>query len=327
MLFPTDTIPGIATTASADAAARLCAALSHLAPGSGADGPFTWHAPSAHAVLELIDRSTPLIRRACHRLWPGPVTLAIELDQVSRANVHARLGAGTADDGTALFVRVPGHPALAHYLLAAPLTVARGIPTADGQSFCATLAEARKRLAAADITFSEPLGAVVADGIGMPSTLVRFPLSGGFKIERSGAMSPDTLRRRLTHTILFVCTGNTCRSPMAERIARHLIERQPAGSVPVEVASAGVSAMPGEPTTPEALEALRRRGIETRSSGSRALTPELIRWADQVYVMTGNHLRAGASSARRTPIFSTRVPAMCPTLSAAPSASMMRRRA
>jgi protein-tyrosine phosphatase len=313
LLVPTDTIPGIAAHATAPAVDRLRQTLTHLltTPGSATGGPFTWHAPSASSVLELIDRSTPLVRRAAERLWPGPVTLAIELDDASRTHIHGHLTPGAADDGRTLLVRVPDHPALAGYLAKSPPIVARGVPTADGNTSCATLIEARNRLTQADVTFTEPLTQSPAEagiagrernGSGMPSTLVRLPLAGGFKIERTGAMSPDTVRRRLTHTILFVCTGNTCRSPMAERIARHLIERQPAGSVPIDVASAGVSAMVGDPTTPEAIEALHRRGIESRASGSHPLTPELIRWADQVFVMTGSHLRAarllGAANAR-----------------------------
>ncbi|MBY0309337.1 MAG: hypothetical protein K2Q09_11395, partial [Phycisphaerales bacterium] len=177
-----------------------------------------------------------------------------------------------------------------------------GVPTADGSAAFATLAEARARLTGASLPFTEPMQPPAPDGSGMPSTLVRLARAGGFRVERAGALSAETVRRRLTHTILFVCTGNTCRSPMAERIARHLIERRPPGSVPIEVGSAGVSAARGEQTTPEAIESLRRAGIDARASGSRPLDPDLVRWADQVFVMTGSHLHAvrrmGASVAQ-----------------------------
>ncbi len=95
--------------------------------------------------------------------------------------------------------------------------------------------------------------------------------------------------RQAERTILFVCTGNTCRSPMAERIA--LAEL---GSIGREarVISAGLSAMPGGPATPEGVRALEQIGIDPGRHVSRALTRELIEQADVIYAMTDAHARA-----------------------------------
>ncbi len=82
--------------------------------------------------------------------------------------------------------------------------------------------------------------------------------------------------------LLFVCGGNTCRSPMAAAIAQ--AELAPANGV--GVLSAGVSARPGEPMTREAGQVLDELGVDAGRHRSRAVTPELIEAADAVWCMT-----------------------------------------
>jgi protein-tyrosine-phosphatase len=92
-------------------------------------------------------------------------------------------------------------------------------------------------------------------------------------------------------TVLFICTGNTCRSPMAEGIARHLLEsgRVAGHGGEVFVASAGLGAWDGNAVSPETLDALRRRGI--RFDGhSKRVTSEMIRKASVVLTMTRSHM-------------------------------------
>ena len=84
--------------------------------------------------------------------------------------------------------------------------------------------------------------------------------------------------------LLFVCTGNTCRSPMAEAIFRHK-------SNDIEVKSAGVYAMPGSDASPHAKQVLEEKGISHQHCG-QSLTSDLIDWADLILTMTENHKRA-----------------------------------
>jgi protein-tyrosine phosphatase len=86
--------------------------------------------------------------------------------------------------------------------------------------------------------------------------------------------------------ILLVCSGNTCRSPMAERL---LAARARALGLDLVVSSAGLSALEGEPATPEARAALRRRQLDAEGHRARRLTEELVREADLVLTMTSAH--------------------------------------
>lgn len=88
--------------------------------------------------------------------------------------------------------------------------------------------------------------------------------------------------------LLFVCTGNTCRSPMAEYLARDMIEKQGL-SDRIMVTSAGMAAAEGEPASPNALVALQNRGIDANAHRARQLSSELVKEATRIYVMTAAH--------------------------------------
>ncbi len=96
----------------------------------------------------------------------------------------------------------------------------------------------------------------------------------------------------MTTAVLFVCTGNTCRSPMAAGAMRTLVRR--AGlEAAFEIDSAGIAVRAaGQPPSPLALEAAARRGHDIAAHRSRQLTPEDLVRAAHPLAMTAAHLAA-----------------------------------
>ena len=87
--------------------------------------------------------------------------------------------------------------------------------------------------------------------------------------------------------ILFVCTGNTCRSPMAEAYCRHLCQDR--GAAGIDTQSAGIAAADGAPVSPLVRAALAEEGVDLGYTVSQPVSSTLIDWADLVITMTRSH--------------------------------------
>jgi len=89
-------------------------------------------------------------------------------------------------------------------------------------------------------------------------------------------------------TVIFVCTGNLCRSPMAEGLLQARLAAD-AARADWQVGSAGVWANEGHPASAYAVDEMARRGIDLHAHRSRGVTRELMAQADLVLVMTHSH--------------------------------------
>ena len=247
----------------------------------------------ADESLDWAPRLSPMGRRLTRRCWPGPVATILEGDHpdslVHQLPDHAR--AAILGDGR-LRLRVPGHALLADCMrmLAGPVAIAE--PLVDGR----TPVTVEELLAAAGVG----LGLALDDGrtrYAQPATAVEIG-TDELRVVRAGIVSEETLRRLSSLMVLFVCTGNTCRSPMAEAMFRQMVAER-LGCQPDEVddsgvviASAGLSAWGGGKASVGALEAMAEVGADLSGHESQPVTENLVRQADVILTMTASH-RAG----------------------------------
>ena len=282
VIHPTETVYGIGGFLDDAPLARLRRIKDR--PGGG----FVVLIPSAGFVRDLLGTTGHLFARA---FWPGPLTLVLE-DPEDRFHPAAK-----AADGS-VAVRVPGHPVTLELLEAARRPITSTSANPPGGAPARTVAAARDagRAMGAEL-FALEGGALPG---GAPSTLVRLA-SGGPEIIRAGSADPARLSDaiRLAQSsgsagpsrgihVTFVCTGNTCRSPMAEVIARRLIARQRLSRV--TVGSAGTAALAGGPASEGACTVVKEAGLDLDRHRSAVLTRELLTRSDLVLCMDTHHL-------------------------------------
>jgi protein-tyrosine phosphatase len=230
-------------------------------------------------------------RKLAKRCWPGPLTMTFPVEMVDglfHALPEATRQAVVDAKGQVAF-RAAAQDLIAdvQHLSPAPLVITGEIPGLR------TAADAVK-------TFGERVDLFLDDGpcrYGEPATVARIR-EGLWEIAEPGVVTERAISRLVSEVYLFVCTGNTCRSPMAEAIFRHrLAERLGCREDELAdrghmVVSAGLSAVVGAPASPEAVELLAAEGIDLTTHESQPLTERLLNHVDHVYTMTRQHRAA-----------------------------------
>jgi L-threonylcarbamoyladenylate synthase len=290
LVLPTETVYGVAGVLT-NPEAR--AALSRLR-GSTATKPITLHIARAEDAMEYLGAVNDFARRAMRKLWPGPIGLIFDVPEVARRQTAERLGLEESDlyDGSTLTIRCPDNPIFVDVVGGVKEPV---VLTSAGRAVQRIGDLPEEILSHVEMVFDAG-----PTRFSKPSTLVRIR-ENSYEIMRVGVYDERIIDRLLRTTILFVCSGNTCRSPMAEGIARkYLADRFSISPDELEnkginVMSAGSYALPGARAAEPAVEALRPMGVDLSRHRSRPLTVELIHQADAIYTMSRNHLRAVAS--------------------------------
>jgi L-threonylcarbamoyladenylate synthase len=291
VVLPTETVYGAAGRLDRPAAKSRLQALR----AGGEQKPMTIHIARHEDALQYLGPTTDLGRRLMQKLWPGPVGLTFEVPADRRQQVAAKLGLPESDlyDGETITLRFPDHPVTTKIMamVDGPVAVTMASPTAGGSGFKAQ-SLATELEGKVDLIFDAG-----PTKYSKPSTLVKV-FGDRFEIVRAGVYDERIIDRLLKTTVLFVCSGNTCRSPMAESIARTLISKKlqvnemELDRKGISVISAGTYAMPGMRATPQAVDAIADLGGDLTRHRSRPLTVDLVHQADVIYTMGRGHAQA-----------------------------------
>lgn len=293
--FPTETVYGLAANAaSGSAVSRL-----REVKGRAATQPFTVHIGRIDDCEPYVPALTNLGRRFIKKGWPGPLTLIFKVAPSQDIPIRPRLSSEGFDaiySRGSVGVRCPDHAACASLLTRARVPVIASSANRAGQA---------APIEAADIISSigEEIDFVIDSGptrYRKGSTIVE--LNGdGYSIIREGVWDERTIKRIAAVNILFVCTGNTCRSPIAEGLFRKMLAEKIGCDVSelsargVNVISAGAASYGGGRASEYSIDVCRRRGVDISGHVSRGLSSELVQSADYIFGMTGSHVDAIAT--------------------------------
>jgi len=290
VVVPTETVYGLAVQLNSRAVNKLVELK-----GRNDHHPFALAFSSADAIEYVCTDMSPLAQRLARRCLPGPVSLVLNLPPESPLwrlppTILRTVTQQTTAQQTTVCCRVPNHPLLLPVLgeLNEPIILTSANKSGYGES-----------------TSVEQIIADLGDGIDIlvnegplssakPSTIVKVD-NNDYVILREGALKSETIRRLAALMFLFVGTGNTCRSPMAEYLCEQILAERfycTADALDhrgIVVMSAGVSATEGQPATAKTVEVLSEYGIESDNHRSLLLNETHVRFADYIFTMTRKH--------------------------------------
>jgi tRNA threonylcarbamoyl adenosine modification protein (Sua5/YciO/YrdC/YwlC family) len=262
VIIPTETVYGVACDPS------VPGAMDKLITAKGRDDnkPIARLAAGAGQVEEEAQEWSPALQALADQFWPGPLTVVLK----------------TAEGFTGY--RVPDHAVPLQLAKACGNTLALTSANKSGGQDPRSADEAAQNLEVELVLDSGPTDQAV------PSTVVKV---SGYAIEclREGSLPFDQIEKvfmeKTPHmkNILFICTGNTCRSPMAEALFNLRIGDDSGWKAD----SAGIFAGTGTPASKNAVEALLELDIDLSGHQSKPITAELLESADMIATMTVGH--------------------------------------
>ncbi len=261
VVFPTETVYGIAADANNPKAMERLAMVKHRSDGKR----FSILIAQRGIVDNYSHYSVPNLYKLIEKYWPGPLTVI----------VPGKIA------GDTIGIRMPDHTVALKLVEESGCTIAAPSANLEGKKAPTNVHEALEDL---DGQVELALDGGPVD-FGISSTIVDFTKTPPTVIREGVITQPDVNRTINRKSILFVCTGNSCRSVMAE----YLLKAKLIGRDDVEVMSAGTGVYFKSPASHETIAVLREQGINAGLHMSRALGRIMLRKADLIFAMTRTH--------------------------------------
>ena len=261
VIFPTETVYGIAADANNPKAMERLRNVKHRSD----EKRFSILVAQRGIIDNYTSYTEPNLYKLIDKYWPGPLTVIVPTKGV--------------DDTVG--VRMPDHTVALKLVEESGCTIAAPSANLEGKKAPTNVQEA---LADLDGLVDLALDGGPVD-FGISSTIVDFTKQKPTVIRDGVISQPDVDRTVNKKNILFVCTGNSCRSVMAE----YLLKARLIGRDNVEVLSAGTGVYFKSPASHETVTVLREQGINAGIHMSRSLGRIMLRKSDLIFAMTRSH--------------------------------------
>ena len=261
VIFPTETVYGIAADLSNPSAiARL-----RQVKQRSEDKPFSILISHRRIIENYTSYTDPKLYKLIDKYWPGPLTVIVP----------------AKEPGKSYGIRMPDNTIALNLVDAAQSAIAAPSANIEGKKAPTTCQEALEDL--------DGLVDLAIDGgpveLGISSSIVDFTQADP-KVIRDGVITQyDVDRTTQKKIILFVCTGNSCRSVMAEYLLKDMVKERK----DVEVLSAGTGVLYRSPASAETIAVLKQRGINAYSHLASPVGSLMLKKADLIFVMTRTH--------------------------------------
>ena len=261
VIFPTETVYGLgADFANPEAIQRI-----YQIKKRPQNRPLSVHIACREDAERLVKNPPPIFYALSKAFWPGPLTVVLKTKE---RNIGLRL----PDNKIAQELISESET----FLVAPSANISGARPPV-------TLEEALKDLdGKVDLAIDGGRTRLTKESTVLDLSAIK-P-----EILRQGAIEEKELKKILEQRrVLFVCTGNTCRSIMAEGLLKKRLSEK--GIKNIRVLSAGVSAFPGLPPTRETIQVLQEEGIDVSDYRAKELTAEMLKSADLIFAMQEYH--------------------------------------